>query len=138
LRVTVQLSVAAPVSEALAQLRLLGIACPVPLRATVEVVPVEELLVKASEPLAVPAVVGLKAIASVADCPAVRVNGKLAPEKVKPVPLRDAALTVTEPVPEEVSVTDWEAVAATFIVPKLMLVAPTVSVGVVTAPRLME
>jgi hypothetical protein len=56
--VTVQLSVAAPVSEALAQVRLLGIACPVPLRAMVEVVPVEELLVRVTVPLAAPAVVG--------------------------------------------------------------------------------
>ena len=117
MRVTVQVSVAALVSEALAQLRLLGTANPVPLRATVEVVPVEELLVRVSFPLAAPAVEGLKAIARVADCPVVSVNGKLAPEKVKPVPLRDAALTVTEPVPDEVSLTDCEAVAATFTVP---------------------
>jgi uncharacterized membrane protein YhfC len=82
LRVTVQVSVAAFVSEALAQIRPLGIACAVPLRAMVEVVPVEELLVRINEPLAVPAVVGLKAIARVADCPAVSVNGKLAPESV--------------------------------------------------------
>jgi hypothetical protein len=42
-------------------------------------------------------------------------------------------------VPDEVSVTDWEAVEATFIVPKLMLVAPTVSVDVVAAAlRLIE
>ena len=77
-----QISVAAFVSEALAQLRLLGIASPVPLKATVEVVPVDELLVKVSAPLAVPAAVGLKAIASVADCPAASVKGKLAPERV--------------------------------------------------------
>jgi hypothetical protein len=82
LRVTVQISVVAPVTEALAQLKPLGTACPVPLRAMVEVVPVEELLVRINEPLAVPAVVGLKAIARVADCPAVSVNGKLAPESV--------------------------------------------------------
>ena len=114
---TVQLSVVAVVTEALLQLRPPGIACPVPLRLTVEVVPVEELLVRVIFPLTAPAVVGLKAIARVADFPAVSVNGKLAPEKVKPVPLRDAALTVTEPVPDEVSVTDCEAVAATFTVP---------------------
>ena len=106
MRVTVQLSVVALVIDALVQLRLLGIACPVPLKATVEVVPVEELLVKVNEPLVAPAVVGLKAIARVADFPAASVRGKVAPESVKPVPLRDAALTVTEPVPDEVSVTD--------------------------------
>jgi hypothetical protein len=56
--VTVQLSVAAPVSEALAQVRPLGMAWPVPLRVIVEVVPVEELLVRVTVPLAAPAVVG--------------------------------------------------------------------------------
>jgi hypothetical protein len=55
---TVQLSVAALVSEALAQLRLLGIACPVPLRETFEVVPVEELLVRVNVPAAAPALLG--------------------------------------------------------------------------------
>jgi hypothetical protein len=55
---TVQLSVPAPVSEALVQLRLLGIACPVPLREIVEVVPVEELLVSVSFPVAAPALLG--------------------------------------------------------------------------------
>ena len=135
---TVQLSVVAVVTEALLQLRPLGIACPVPLRAMVEVVPVEELLVKVTEPLAVPAVVGLKTIASVADCPAASVNGKLTPETVKPVPFKDSALTDTEPVPVDVSVTDWEAVAATLTVPKFTLVAPKPSVDVVAAPRLIE
>ena len=60
--VTVQLSVAAVVSEAEVQLSLLGIACPVPLSAIIDVVPVEELLVKVTDPLVVPAVVGLKSI----------------------------------------------------------------------------
>ena len=54
-----QISVAAFVSEALAQLRLLGTARPVPLRATVEVGPVEESLVRVSFPLIAPALVGL-------------------------------------------------------------------------------
>jgi hypothetical protein len=111
--VTVQLLVFSPVNELLAQVSPLNRACPVPVKVTVEVVPVEELLVRVSFPLAAPAVVGLKAIARVADCPAASVNcppasvdGRLAPERVKPVPLRDPALTVTGPVPDEVSVTD--------------------------------
>ena len=54
------------------------------------------------------------------------------------MPLRDPALIVTEPVPVEVSVTDLEAAAATLTVPKFTLVAPTVSVDVVAAPRLIE
>ena len=138
MRVTVQVSVAAFVSEALAQLKLLGTANPVPLRLTAEVVPVEELLVRVSFPVVAPAVMGLKAIARVADFPAASVNGKLAPERVKPVPLNDSALIVTEPVPDEVSVMDWEAVAATFIVPKFTLLALTANVDVVAAPRLIE
>ena len=133
--VTVQLSVVAPVAEELVQLRLLGIACPVPLRAMVEVVPVEELLVKVTAPLLAPAVVGLKPIASVTDCPALSVNGKLAPESVKPEPLTEPALSVTELVPDEVSLIDCGAAeAATLTVPKLILVALTVNVDV-AAPR---
>jgi hypothetical protein len=67
LRVTVQVSVAAFVSEALAQLRLLGTASPVPLRAMVEVVPVEELLVRVNFPLAAPELSGLNSMPIVAD-----------------------------------------------------------------------
>ena len=58
LRVTVQVSVVAFVSEELVQFKLLGIAWPVPLRAMAEVVPAEESLVSVSFPLAAPAVVG--------------------------------------------------------------------------------
>jgi hypothetical protein len=67
LRVTVQVSVAAFVSEALAQLRLLGIACAIPLRAMVEVAPVEESLVRMNFPLAAPALFGLNSMPIVAD-----------------------------------------------------------------------
>ena len=62
---TVQMSVAAPVSEALEQLTPLGIACPVPFKVIVDVVPVEELLVRVTDPFVVPAVVGLKPIVRV-------------------------------------------------------------------------
>jgi hypothetical protein len=65
LSVTVQLSVAAVVSEAAEQLSLLGIACPVPLSAIVEVVPVEELLVRVTDPVSTPALVGSKSIVRV-------------------------------------------------------------------------
>ena len=64
-RVTVQMSVAEPVSEALEQLTPPGIACPVPLKVIVDFVPVEELLVRVTDPLDVPAVVGLKPIVRV-------------------------------------------------------------------------
>ena len=64
--VAVQLSVAAPVSELLAQLTPLSTGCPVPLSAMVELVPVEELLVSVTVPFAAPVAVGSKPIVSVA------------------------------------------------------------------------
>jgi hypothetical protein len=64
------------------QLKLLGIACPVPLRVTVEVVPAVELLIRVTAPLIVPAVVGLKLMVIVAVFPALSVSGKVAPERV--------------------------------------------------------
>ena len=131
--VTVQMSVAAPVSVALAQLRPLRTACPVPLRAMVELVPVEELLVRVTVPLAAPATVGSKPIVRVAVLPAARVSGKLTPEMVKPLPPTEPALTVTVPVPDEVNVTVWVLVVATFTVPKPTLVALNFRVGTVAS-----
>jgi hypothetical protein len=65
-RVTVQLSVPAPVIELLAQLSALSTGTPVPLRLTTVEVPLEELLVMVSEPEAAPAVVGSNCTVSVA------------------------------------------------------------------------
>jgi ABC-type anion transport system duplicated permease subunit len=101
----------------------------------VELVPVEELLVRLTVPLAAPATVGSKLIVRVAVLPAASVSGKVTPESVNSEPLNDPALTVTVAVPEEVRVTVLVAVAATFTVPKLTLVALRVSVGT-AAPRL--
>ena len=56
--VTVQLSVPAPVIEPLVQLSALSTATPVPLRPTTVEVPLEELLVRVSEPEMAPATVG--------------------------------------------------------------------------------
>jgi hypothetical protein len=134
--VTVQESIAAPVSEPLEQLSPLSTGCPVPLKAIVEVVPADELLVRVTVPLTAPAAVGSKLIASVAVAPAFSVNGKLTPESLKPLPLTVPALTVTASVPDEVSVTDWEVVDATFTVPKLTLLALSFSAGVPAAVRL--
>jgi hypothetical protein len=64
--------------------------------------------------------------------PAASVSGKVTPESLKLVLLTEPALTVTDPVPEEVRVTVLVAFAATSTVPKLTLVALRVSVG--TAP----
>jgi len=65
-RVTVQLSVPAPVIEPLAQLSPLNAGTPVPLRLTTVEVPLEELLVMVSEPEAAPAVVGSNCTVNVA------------------------------------------------------------------------
>ena len=64
-RVTVQLSVPDPVNEPLVQLSPLSTGTPVPLRVTAVEVPVEELLVKVSEPEAAPVVVGSNCTVSV-------------------------------------------------------------------------
>ena len=65
-RVTVQLSVPAPVIEPLVQLSALSIGTPVPLRVTTAEVPLEELLVRVSWPVAASAVVGSKCTVRVA------------------------------------------------------------------------
>jgi hypothetical protein len=63
--VTVQLSVPAPVIEPLVQLSALSIGTPVPLRPTTVEVPLEELLVRVSEPEMAPATVGSNCTVSV-------------------------------------------------------------------------
>jgi hypothetical protein len=133
--VAVQVSVPAPVSDPLAQLRLLNTGCPVPLRLIVDVVPLDELLVSVTVPSTSPAAVGAKFTVSVAVWPGFRVNGKLTPEIVYPTPLTDPALTVTAAVPEELSVAAPVPVPSTATVPKPTLVALRVSVGT-AAPRL--
>jgi hypothetical protein len=65
-RVTVQLSVPAPVIEPLVQLSPLSTGTPVPLRPTTVEVPLEELLVNVSEPETAPAVAGSNCTVSVA------------------------------------------------------------------------
>ena len=87
-------------------------------------------------PLAAPPEVGAKPTVSVAACPVFRVSGKLTPDILKPVPASVPVLMVSAAVPEEVRVTDWLAVALTFTVPKLRLVALSPSVGA-AAPKLM-
>lgn len=79
---------------------------PVPLKARVVVLPLEELLLIVSCPVAVPLVVGLNCTWSVAVCEGVSVRGKLPPRIVKPAPDTNAELTVTDEVPDDVSVTD--------------------------------
>jgi hypothetical protein len=84
----------------------LGAAVLVPLKATIAVEPVDELLVIVIWPLAVPVDVGLNCTCSVSDWVGFNVAGKLPPTIAKPVPLIAAELTVTGEVPVDVSVND--------------------------------
>jgi hypothetical protein len=63
----------------------------------------------------------------VAFCPGFNVAGKVIPETEKPVPVIDAALTVTGELPVAVSVTDCAAVELATIPPNGTLVALTLS-----------
>ena len=78
----------------------------VPLRATIAVEPVDELLLIVICPLAAPAVVGRYCTCSVIDCVGFSIIGRLTPTIVKPVPVIAAELTVTGAVPVEVNVND--------------------------------
>ncbi len=64
--VTVQASVAAPVTEPFAQVKPVSTGMPVPLRLTTADPPVDELLVRVSEPVSAPATVGSNCTVSVA------------------------------------------------------------------------
>lgn len=55
--------------------------------------------------------------------------GKVAPDKVKPVPVSAAELMVTGAVPVEVNVKDWLAAESTVTSPKLKLPALRVNCG---------
>ena len=79
-------------------------AAPVPLRATVAVLPVVELLLIVRVPVNAAAVAGSNWICSVNDWPGVSVTGKLAATMVKPAPVMAAEFTVTADVPVEVRV----------------------------------
>jgi hypothetical protein len=65
-KVTVQLSVPAPVNDPLLQLRALNTGTPVPLRLMRVELPLAELLVRVSWPVSAPAVVGSNCTVSVA------------------------------------------------------------------------
>src|SRR5580693_2795380 len=66
LSVTVQLSVPAPVIEPFAQVSPLSTGTPVPLKPTTVDVPVDELLVRVSDPVTAPAAVGSNCTVKVA------------------------------------------------------------------------
>jgi len=105
----------------------------VPLRATTAVLPVDELLLMVSWPLAVPVDVGSNCTCSVIDSVGFSVAGRPPPTIVKPAPTIVAEFTVTGAVPLEVSVNDWFVVVFTVTLPKLKVAALTLSCGLSAA-----
>ena len=99
----------------------------VPLSATVAVLPVEELLLIVSCPLALPVLLGSNCTCRVRDCVGFSVTGKLPPTIEKPAPVIAAELTVTGAVPVDVRVSDCVVDVFTVTPPKLRLAALTVS-----------
>jgi len=101
----------------------------VPLKVTVAVGLVEELLEIVTLPDAEPVVVGSNATLSDVVWPGFRVTGKAAPGRLKPVPVTVAEFTVTAAVPTELSVMGCVAVVLMVTFPKLMVLALMFSVG---------
>jgi hypothetical protein len=101
----------------------------VPLRVTTAVLPVDELLLIVSCPLADPVVVGSNCTCRVIDCVEFSVTGKLLPTIEKPAPVIAAAFTVTGEVPVDVKVSDCVVAVFTVTLPKLRLAALTDNCG---------
>jgi len=78
-------------------------------------------------PLALPAEVGVKTTPKVKLCPGIRVNGKVSPVRLNPVPVMLACVTVRLEPPELVSVSDSVWLLPTWTLPKLRLLAVAVS-----------
>jgi len=128
--VTEQLSVADPVIEALLQVREVSMGTPVPDKLTVEVAPLEELLLIVNVPVAEPAEVGSNCTVSVAVWLGLKVSGKVAPETVNPAPAAAAESTVAAAVPVEYKVTVRVTGEFTFALPKLKLEVLRLSVAI--------
>ena len=79
---------------------------PVPLRATMAVLPLDESLVMLICPLAAPVVAGRNFTCNVIDWVGFNVTGRAPPTMVKPAPVMAAELTVTGDVPIDVNVSD--------------------------------
>jgi hypothetical protein len=132
LSVTVHASVPAPVIDAFVQdnpLKVPAAAVPVPVRAMTAVPLVEEVLWIVSWPVTAPAAAGSNCTFTVADWVGFRVTGKVAPDIVKPVPLRVAELMVTGAVPVEVNVTGSVDAVFTVTLPNARLVGLIVNVA---------
>ena len=121
-RVTVQASVAAPVSDALVQETALSVApgCPVPL--SVMVGELGALLLIVTLPLAAPVDVGSKPTVRTAVCPGFRVIGALIPDTENAAPVAVAPLRISCAVPEDVTVTVWLVGVLTRTFPKATFV----------------
>jgi hypothetical protein len=111
------------------QLRSTWCGLPTPLRFTVNVGFVDELLVMVSLPAAVPTADGSNVSVTLIACPAFSVVGRLNDEAEKPLPVTATELTVTGPEPLEVSVTVCVVELFTTTEPNEMLVAFTVNAG---------
>lgn len=128
--VTVQLSVPGPVKDPFAQLNPVSTGTPVPLRFTTVDVPVDELLVRVTEPEAAPAATGLNCTVRFAVRPPFRVSGKVTPEMLNPDPATTPALSVTGAVPVEDKVMVCLGAALTAMLPKFTLAGLTLSVEI--------
>jgi hypothetical protein len=104
-------------------------ATPVPLKATAAVLPLVELLLIVSCPVAAPAAVGRSCSCRVTDWLGLSVTGKLPATMVKPAPAIEAEFTVTAEVPDDVSVTEPVAEEFTVTLPKLRAEALSVNCG---------
>jgi hypothetical protein len=104
---------------------------PTPLRFTVLVLPVVELLENFNVPVAVPITLGSNCTWAVTAIVGFNVTGNVMPEKVKPAPVMVAALTVTGEVPVEVRVTGRVTGLPTGSSPKFKPVELMVSTGLV-------
>lgn len=111
------------------RLTLCAATTPVPVRLIAFVGFEAELLLIVNCPLMEPEAEGAKATLRTTLWPGVRVTGKLTPDIENPVPVMLIELTVTGCEPVEDKVTDWVDVALTGTLPKLTLVAFTLSTG---------
>ena len=102
---------------------------PVPVRLIAFVGVEAELLTTVSCPVWEPDAEGANATLKTTLWPGARVTGKVAPEIEKPVPVTLTELTVTGSDPVEARVTDCVELVLTGTLPKLTLVAFTVSMG---------
>ena len=132
-KVTVQVSVPAPVIEPLEQTSPLSFGVATPFNLMANLFPEAELLDTEIWPLVVPATVGSNTTVNVAVCPGFKVIGKLAPEIENPVPVIESESTVSGAVPVEEIVTDCVVVVPTGTDAKVTVVVLAASAGE-TAP----